>query len=130
MLETSQVEHSHTTIGATTHKDINTAGAESHIKDFLVMRDQLRLGSKGGNVPYGTSSVDTGGDDELGGKSIPVERRQWRSMLWSLGIGQECQGLQFLCAGIALICGRRAIDIAANERLLGLWQGPQAEVIA
>lgn len=124
MLETSQVEHSHATIGATTHKDIDTAGTETHIKDFLVMCDQLRLGSKGGNVPYGASSVDTGGNDEFGRKSVPVKRGQWRSMLWSLGIGQECQWLQFLCARIALICGRRAIDVAADERLLRLWQGP------
>lgn len=63
MLQASEVEHSYTTIRATTYENINAVCTESDIKNFFVVRDQLRFGCECRYVPYGTSSIDTRGYD-------------------------------------------------------------------
>lgn len=64
VLEASQIKHPYTSICPTTHKYVYALGAKSHVKDLLVMSDELRLRSKRRDVPDGASSVYTGGDDE------------------------------------------------------------------
>jgi hypothetical protein len=64
VLEASQIKHPYTTICSTTHKYVYALGTKSHVKDLLVMSDELRLRSKCGDVPDGASRVYTGGDDE------------------------------------------------------------------
>jgi hypothetical protein len=65
MLKTSQVEHTHTTVGAARYEHIDAACAEAHIEDFLVMCDQLGFGGQGGNVPDGAGGVNAASDDQL-----------------------------------------------------------------
>jgi len=88
VLETPQIKHSHATIGTATDKNIDTASTEAHVKDLLVVGDELSLCGEGRNVPYGTGGINAGSDDELGRESIPVERCQGRSVLGRLGVGQ------------------------------------------
>ena len=58
VLQASQIEHSYTSISAAADKDVDAARAKSNIEDLLVMCNQLRFGSKRGNVPDCTSRVD------------------------------------------------------------------------
>lgn len=64
MLETSKIKHSYTAIGAAAHEDVDTARAESDIKNLFVVRYELCLCRKGRYVPYCAGSVDARCDDE------------------------------------------------------------------
>jgi len=44
VLEAAQVEHAHAAVGAAAHEHVDAAGAEAHVEDLFVVRDQLRLG--------------------------------------------------------------------------------------
>lgn len=43
VLETAEIEHAHTAVGATTDEDVYASGTEADIEDFLVVGNQLRL---------------------------------------------------------------------------------------
>jgi hypothetical protein len=64
MLQASKIKHSYTAISATAHEDVNTVGAKSHVKNFFIMRYQLRFGCQSGDVPYRTCRVDARCDDQ------------------------------------------------------------------
>ena len=72
VLEAAQVEHPHTPVCTTAHENIHALCTEAHIEDFLVVGDELRLGSEGGDVPDGTGGVDARRDDETRGDDVPV----------------------------------------------------------
>jgi hypothetical protein len=86
MLQASQIEHANAAIGSARHENVNASGAESYIKDFLVVCDQLSLGRESGNVPDGAGSINATRDDELGRQCIPVERSQGCGMFGGFGI--------------------------------------------
>lgn len=73
MLQTSQVKHPHTPIGSTAYEDINTISTKSNVKNFFVVRDQLGFGSQGWDIPYRTSGIDAGRDDQARRQIIPVQ---------------------------------------------------------
>ena len=73
MFEASKIEHSHTTIGAAAHEDVNAVSTETHVKDFLIMGNQLCFGSQRWYVPYSTCRVNTRSNYETWGEIIPVQ---------------------------------------------------------
>ena len=58
MLETSEIEHSHTTIGSAANENVYAVGTESYIKHLLVMSYQLSLRCQRWNIPYRAGCVN------------------------------------------------------------------------
>lgn len=81
MLETSEVEHADAAVCTTGNENIDAVGAEANVEDFFVMGNKLRFGSEGRDVPYCTRRVYAGRDNEAGGKCVPVEGGERRSVL-------------------------------------------------
>ncbi len=86
MFEASEIEHANATIRAAGDKYIDAVGAKADIEHFFVMSDELCFGSKSGNIPYGTCSIDAGGDDEAGGERVPVQRSQGCGVFGGFGV--------------------------------------------
>lgn len=86
MFEAPQVEHTYTAVGTTADKNVDAVGTESDIVNFLVVRNQLRLGSQSWDVPDGAGRINAGGDDKAWGDRIPVERSDGSSMLGRFGV--------------------------------------------
>lgn len=61
MLETPEIEHSYAAIRATTYKNIDTVGAKSDIKHFLIVSNQLSFSCKSWDIPYRACSINTRG---------------------------------------------------------------------
>ena len=57
-LQAPQVEHTNTSILATTNEDICGISTKSYVVDFLVVCDKLGLRGQGRNIPNGTGGVD------------------------------------------------------------------------
>lgn len=52
---------------------------EGNVIDISVVSDKLSLRLSGLDIPYGTSCVDTGGNDKRRVDLVPVKRREWRA---------------------------------------------------
>jgi hypothetical protein len=63
VLQTPQVKHTDTAVLTARNEDIDAVGAESHIVDLLVVRNQLRLSCQGWNVPNCAGGIDARRDD-------------------------------------------------------------------
>ena len=88
MLETAEIEHTHTAVGAAGDEDVDTVGAEADVEDFFVVRDELSLGGEGRDIPDCTGCVNGGGDDEGWRDCVPVKGSEWCGMLWCFGVGE------------------------------------------
>lgn len=66
MLQAAKIKHANTAVLATADENVDAIGAEPHIIDFLVVRNQLRLGGQRRNIPNSTSGIDAGSNDEAG----------------------------------------------------------------
>lgn len=64
VFETPEIKHAYASVGSTAHKDVDTLGAEANVKDLLVVRNQLRLGRQGWNIPDGAGRVDARCDNQ------------------------------------------------------------------
>ncbi len=84
MFEAAQIKHAYTAVLATADKNIDAVGAESHIVDFFVVRNELRLGSQRGNIPDSASSINARGNDEARRNSVPVKRCERSGVIGSL----------------------------------------------
>ena len=58
VLQTAQVKHADTAVAPTADKHVNAVRAEPHVIDFLVVRNELRFGRQGWNVPDRTCRVN------------------------------------------------------------------------
>jgi len=58
VLQTPEIEHSHTSICATTHEDINTLCAKPDIENFLIMSNELCFSRQGRYIPDGARGID------------------------------------------------------------------------
>jgi hypothetical protein len=63
VFKAAEIEHAHAAVGAAADKDVDALGAEAHVEDFFVVRDELGFGGEGGDVPDCAGGVDAGGDD-------------------------------------------------------------------
>lgn len=80
MLQTAQIKHPDTPIRTAAHEDIDTICTKPYIVHFLVVRNELRFSCESRYVPDRTRRVNAGGDNEARRYSIPVQRRDRRSM--------------------------------------------------
>jgi hypothetical protein len=107
VLEAAEIEHAHTAIGATAYKNIHTTCAESHIEDFFVVCDQLRLGSERGNVPYCACRIYARCDDELRRQGVPIEGSERRSVFGCFRVREKREGREFGKLGFSCVDGGR-----------------------
>lgn len=82
MFQTAEVEHAYTAVGPTRDEDVNAVGAEADVVDFFIVSDQLGFGREGGDVPYRTSRVDGGSDNQGWLDDVPIEGCYWCSVFW------------------------------------------------
>ncbi len=89
VFKTSEVEHPYTTVGTTAYKHVHAVSAETDIEDFFIVRYQLRLSRKRGYIPYCTSGVDAGSNNETWRKCVPIQRSEWCSVFGRFGIRKK-----------------------------------------
>lgn len=92
MLQAAQIKHTNAAILTTAYEDVDRVGTEPYIVNFLVVRNELRLGRERGNVPYRAGRIDAGGDDEGGIHGVPVKRGQRSGVIRRLGVRKKRQG--------------------------------------
>lgn len=64
MLQTPEIEHTHTAIGAAADENIDALGAETDVVDFLVVSNELCLGCQCRDIPDSAGRVNARGNDE------------------------------------------------------------------
>lgn len=74
MFQAPEIKHTHTAVRSATDKNINTIRTETHIVHFLVVRNELSLGSQCWYIPNRTCRVDTRGDNQTRRQYIPIQR--------------------------------------------------------
>ena len=95
VLQAAQIKHAHAAILSAAHKYVDALSAETHVVNFLVVSNQLRLGRERRYIPDCARSIDARSDYETRGDGIPVQRRQWGRVVGGLGVRQKRQRCQF-----------------------------------
>lgn len=118
MLETTEIEHADTAVGAAGDEDVDAVGAEADIEDFFVVGDELGLCGEGWDIPDGAGGVNGRGDDEGWRDGIPIERGQRSCVFWCLRIRQKGKRRELIRWRRLMICA--PCDIVGG---IGYWRG-------
>jgi hypothetical protein len=79
MLQRSQIKHSNTAIGSDTGENVLASG-KGQIKDFAIVRNQLRPGRLCFNVPNSTRRINGRRPDNIGIRFVPIKASERRTV--------------------------------------------------